>query len=101
MRHQVTVRFAYGEEVVLHPTEALALEDARRWLDAEFVRLGCEPMRASGKLLFADKLLAIADAAAAAGFADANWAQAYARAALGALGRESLRVNLEDNTVGH
>jgi len=50
MRHEVTVRFAHGEEVVLHPADALPLDDARRWLDQEFIRLDCEPMRASGKV---------------------------------------------------
>ena len=30
-------------------------EDARRWLDDEFTRLDCEPLRASGKVLLADK----------------------------------------------
>jgi len=101
MRHEVTVRFAHGEEVVLHPADALPLDDARRWLDQEFIRLDCEPMRASGKVLFADKLLAVAEAADATGFADAQWAETYARAALGALGRASVRINLEDNSVGH
>lgn len=100
MRHEVTVRLAHGEEIVLHPAEALPLEDARRWLDEEFIRLDCEPLRASGKVLFADKLLAVAEAADAAGFADAAWAEAYARAALGALGRDSVRVDLETNSVG-
>jgi hypothetical protein len=58
-------------------------------------------MRASGKVLFADKLLAVAEAADATGFADAAWAEHYARAALGALGRATVRINLEDNSVGH
>jgi len=101
MRHEVTVRLAHGEEIVLHPADALPLEEARRWLDQEFVRLDCEPARASGKVLFADKLLAVAEAADSGGFADAAWADAYARAALGALGRTTVRVDLENNAVGH
>lgn len=101
MRHEVTVRFAEGDEVAMHPAEALALEDARRWLDAEFVRLECEPMRASGKVLFADKVLAVAEAAGPAGFGDAAWADRFASATLGALGRTAVRVDLPDRTVGH
>jgi hypothetical protein len=101
MRHEVTVRLAHGEEIVLHPSDALPLEEARRWLDQEFIRLECEPARASGKVLFADKLLAVAEAADSSGFADAAWADRYARAALGALGRTTVRVDLENNSVGH
>lgn len=101
MRHDVTVRFAYGDEVVLHPADALPLEDARRWLDEEFIRLECEPARASGKVLFADKVLAVADSAGAQGFADAAWAERYARATLGALGKTSVIVNLAEGRVGH
>ena len=33
---------------------------ARRWLDDEFTRLDCEPLRASGKVLLADKVLTVA-----------------------------------------
>lgn len=99
MRHDVTVRFADGDEVVLHPAAPLPLDEARRWLDQEFIRLGCEPARASGKVLFVDKLLAVAEAAGAPGFGDAGWADSYARAALGALGRDAVRVSLEDGSV--
>jgi len=99
MRHEVTVRFADGDETVLHPAEPWPLEEARRWLDAEFIRHGCEPARASGKVLFVDKLLALAEAAGAAGFRDTAWAESYARASLGALGRSAVRVNLEDRSV--
>lgn len=101
MRHDVIVRFQDGEEMNLHTSSPLPLEDARRWLDAEFVRLGCEPSRASGKILFADKLLAVAQAADAAGFADAAWAEAYARAAAGALGKTLVRVDLQATQVGY
>lgn len=100
MRHDVIVRFQDGEEVNLHTSNPLELEAARRWLDAEFARLGCEPARASGKILFADKLLAVAQAADAAGFADAAWADAYARAAAGALGKTLVRVDLQATQVG-
>ena len=100
MRHDVTVRFADGDEIVLHPSAPLPLEDARRWLDQEFIRLQCEPMRASGKVLFVDKLLGLAESAGAAGFRDGAWAESYARAALGALGRTSVRISLEDGSVG-
>ncbi len=101
MRFDVTIRFPFGDEVVLTPAATLPLEDARRWLDEEFIRLECEPARASGKVLFADKILAVAEAAGAAGFGDAAWADRYAAATLGALGREAVIVNLAEGKVGH
>ena len=101
MRREVTIRFGTNDEIVLHPAQPMPLEDARRWLDQEFVRLECVSARATGKILFADKLLAVADSAGKPGFADAGWAELYARAAAGALGREVLKVDLEASTVGH
>ncbi|MBL8331066.1 MAG: hypothetical protein JNJ71_19670 [Rubrivivax sp.] len=100
MRVEVMIRFGPADERLVHAADPLPLEDARRWLDQEFVRLDCVPARASGKLLFADKILAVADAAGPAGFGDEAWAQAYARAVTGAVGRSPLRVDLLDQTLG-
>ena len=52
-------------------------------------------------MLFADKVLAVAESAGAAGFGDAAWADRYAAATLGALGREAVIVNLAEGKVGH
>jgi len=101
MRNEVIVRFAEGEEVTLHATEAMSHEAARAWLDQEFVRLECVPARASGKVLFADKLLAIAQAADPQGFADPSWAASFAAAAAGALGKAFIRVDVADASVGY
>ena len=70
MRHQVIVRLPGSEEMTLRVGEALTTEAARVWLDQEFERLKCVPTRPTGKVLLADKLLAVAEAAAAEGFAD-------------------------------
>lgn len=100
MRHEVTVLFAGGEEVSLHTTDVMTLDAARSWLDQEFTRLECEFARPTGKVLFADKLLAIAQAADAQGFADKAWADQYARAAAGALNRPLIRIDVAASTVG-
>jgi hypothetical protein len=99
MRHEVRVRFGANEEAIAHCSAPWPLEQARTWLDQEFVRLECVPTRASGKVLFADKILAIADAVGAAGFADVAWAGSYAAAVTGAVGRSPLRVNLETSAL--
>ena len=73
---------------------------ARAWLDAEFTRLGCEPVRPTGKVLSADKVLAVAQGAGPAGFEDAVWADAYTRATAGALAKTLIRVDVPNTTVG-
>ena len=67
MRHEVVVRFADACEFVLPvaPAEGTSSEAARRWLDEQFVANECEPLRASGKVLTADKVLALAGAVGA------------------------------------
>jgi len=100
MHREVSIKFAGDEEVTLHTTQGMSLDAARVWLDQEFTRLECEPVRPTGKVLFADKLLAIAEAAGAAGFADAAWAADYARAAAGALDRAVIRVDVAASTIG-
>lgn len=96
MRSEVVVKFGSGEEarVATQAVAPMSHDEARRWLDAEFVAHECETLRASGKVLIVDKLLSIAQAVGPAQFEQAAWAQAYARAALGATGREHVTVDV-------
>jgi hypothetical protein len=75
-------------------------EEGRRWLDQTFQANNCEPLRASGKVLTADKLLAIADTVGKQRFdADPEFRDAYARAAIAAMGRPVIRVDLVAGAV--
>ncbi|GAA4005759.1 hypothetical protein GCM10022279_32300 [Comamonas faecalis] len=96
MRSEVFVNLAPGEEyhIDLRGSEPMAADHARRWLDDEFVRLDCEPLRATGKVLLADKVLVVAQAAGARLFKDDAWAQQFARAAVGALSQPLVRVDV-------
>jgi len=100
MRHEVFISFAGREDLALHTAAPMPADAARAWLDAEFTRLGCEPIRPTGKVLSADKVLAVAHSAGPAGFEDAVWADAYTRAAAGALARTLIRVDVPNTTVG-
>jgi DNA-binding FadR family transcriptional regulator len=100
MRHDVFVSFDPRDDIALHTDQPMTLDEARVWLDGEFARLGCESARPSGKVLFVDKVLGIAQAAGAAGFADAAWATAFTRATAGALRRTLVRVDVPNTTVG-
>jgi hypothetical protein len=100
---RTTVSIAFGnEEVTIHlPAEpAWSHEDARRWLDDQFVSRECEPLRASGKVLTADKLLAIANAIGRRGFEqDEALRLAYANAAAAALSRPLIRVDVDAHAI--
>ncbi len=100
MTSEVSVRFAPGLEFSLSPRLVLGGDEARRWLDEQFVALGAEPMRASGRVLIADKVLAVAAAAGAGQFRqDAAWAERYAASVVAALGRDMVRVETDTSVV--
>ena len=102
MRQEVFVRFAQGSEFMLPvgSADGMTSEEARRWLDEQFVANECEPVRATGKVLTADKVLALAGAVGAARFeSDHDWAADYARATLAALGRTVVRVDVDSGAV--
>jgi hypothetical protein len=105
MRQEVIVHFGPGGrfELGLSAGDSLPTPDeARRWLDQEFVANDCEPLRASGKVLIADKVLVLAGTVGERRFADdPAWAQAYARATLGALARPVVRVDVAGGTVSY
>ena len=96
MRSQITVIIDDQHEFQLTPGDAPALapEAARAWLDAQFVALDCEPLRASGKVLTADKVLVVTQAAGAALLSDPVWAAHYTQAVHSALSKPVIRVDV-------
>jgi hypothetical protein len=100
MRNEVFVKFDGRDDIALRPADAMPLDEARQWLDAEFQRLEATISRPTGKVLLVDKVLAIAEAAGSQGFADAAWAESYARAAAGALRKPLVRVDVPNTSVG-
>ena len=96
MRNQILVFLDQGVEFHFHVGDAPAMSHdvARAWLDAQFTALDCEPLRASGKVLTADKVLRVTQAAGEAMFKDEKWAADYVRAVHGALARPMIRVDV-------
>ena len=78
----------------LDHTSPLSPHEAREWLDAQFIALESEPLRATGKLLLADKVLVVAQAAGLARLEDPEWSLNFARAAAAALSKKVVRVDL-------
>ncbi|MDN3921173.1 hypothetical protein [Roseateles violae] len=103
MRSEVKIVFGPGREVelVVDGSEVLSFEAARRWLDEQFVKHGCEAIRGAGKVLIADKVLGIAAAVGPAAFDDAAFALDYARATTGALSKARLRVDVPGLTLSY
>ncbi len=75
---------------------------ARKWLDDEWIYLGCEPLRPSGKVLLLDKILGVVDAY---GYntltADTDKTKALAEQIAHALGRPHITVDLPGLRVGY
>lgn len=106
MRSQVIVKWADPAvyRFDLEEVQPLPHDQARAWLDEQFTVLQCEPIRLTGKVLTADKVLCVAQAAGEERFRDAvhkDWALAYARAASAALAKPVVTVDLPTQTVGY
>lgn len=104
MRQEVVVRFAPARDFVLPvpPGEAMDAFEARQWLDEQFVAEECEPLRASGKVLTVDKILALAGAVGPQRYeTDAAWGQAFARAVLAALARPTAVVDVDGGAISY
>lgn len=96
MRSEVTVTFNNSPPVRmdLNEVQPMPHDLARVWLDDQFAQMHCEPLRPTGKLLTADKVLVVAQAAGPSRFADPAWAQAFARATSAALAKPVVHVDV-------
>jgi hypothetical protein len=96
MQKLINVTLDKGVEFSFHVPDAapLAHDMARAWLDKQFVALECEPLRASGKVLTADKILVVTQAAGAKLLGDAKWSAEYVAAVSAALGKPMIRVDV-------
>ncbi len=104
MRSEVTVTFHPSRpplRIDLNEVQPMPHDMARAWLDAQFTRLDCEPLRPTGKLLTADNVLVVAQAAGPDGFADSAWAQAFARAASAALAKPVVHIDVPAMGIGY
>ena len=106
MSRNVIVSFGQGTEFEYKiPAADLATqsaEGARQWFDREFIALECDVPSPIGKILTADRVLSVAKYAGAQRFRDhADWAHDFARNAAVMLGRDLVRVDVPNYTVGY
>jgi hypothetical protein len=106
MVYHVIVSFGKDKEYPYQFSQAdlsdSSLEEARRWFDKEFVDLGCEPSNRMGKVLIIDKILNIARYGGEQRFIDGKtWATQFARYTALALGRDTIRVDVDAFNIGY
>jgi hypothetical protein len=103
--HQVIVSFGTDTEFkfLFSPADLAPIqrEDAREWLQREFVDLECDLPSPVGKVLLLDEILAVAKYAGERRFRDKlQWAQQFAKNAAVLLGRDMIRVDVANNVIG-
>ncbi len=106
MIYHVIVSFGKDKEYQYKLSEAelaeSSPEEARRWFDKEFADLKCEPRNPMGKVLIIDKILNIALVGGEQRFADGKtWATQFVRYTALALGRDTIRVDVEAFNIGY
>lgn len=106
MRSQVTVTWGGPATYAfdLDEVQPMPHDQARAWLDEQFVAFQCEPLRLTGKVLTADKVVSVAHAAGEERFSEAEhkeWALTFARAASAALAKPAITVDVPAMTIGY
>ena len=103
MRSEVSVTFKGSPPVRidLNEVQPMPHDVARWWLDDQFTRMGCEPLRPTGKVLTADKVVVVAEAAGAAKFNEPKWSQEFARAASAALGKPVVHIDVASLSISY
>ena len=101
MHSEVSVQLTGNQEFRfdLEGQEPMTHEGGRRWLDDQFTALDCEPLRASGKVLLADKVLVVAQAAGSRLLNDEAWLHTYARATHAVLTKPMITVDVSAMAV--
>jgi len=106
MQQHVIVSFGENREfefkVARGSTAAPTAAAARQWFDREFVELEADVPSPIGKILTADRVLAVAKYSGERRFREEpQWAEAYAQNAAALLGRDFVRVDVANYIVGY
>ena len=83
----------------LNEVQPMPHDVARWWLDDQFTQMGCDPLRPTGKLLTADKIVVVAEAAGIAKFTEPKWSQEFARAVSAALGKPVVHIDVASLSI--
>lgn len=106
MQHQVIVSFGKDAEFDFRinggDLSSSAGEEARQWFEREFQALECDVATPTGKILAVDRILSVAKYAGSERFATQSaWAGQFARHTAAVLGRELIRVDVANYSIGY
>ncbi len=90
------------ESIVDVEQDDMALHAARKWMDDTWEKMGCEPIRPSGKVLLLDKILGIAEAYGHDALSkDGSVRETFATHIAQALGKPHVTVDLPGLRIGY
>lgn len=102
MQHHIIVTFGRDAEFEYKVPGGSAPEEARAWFEREFEVLECDLATPTGKILAVDRILSVAKYAGQQRFAvQQTWAEQFARYAAALLGRQLIRVDVENFIIGY
>ena len=100
MSNIVNIVFGSTREYSLIARDAWSRDQANDWFDDQWEALECEASNPTGKVLMFDKIVSIARYGGEKRFTEpGDWAQGYANAVAGALGRPVVRIDVSERTV--
>ncbi|NJD25305.1 MAG: hypothetical protein FIB06_07845 [Betaproteobacteria bacterium] len=102
MQYHVIVSFGRDREYEFKLAGGAPADEARQWFDREFVALECDVATPTGKILAVDRILSVAKYGGEARFRDqAAWAEQFARNTAAILGRDLIRVDVDNYSIGY
>ncbi|MBU3697187.1 hypothetical protein [Dechloromonas sp.] len=102
MQHHVIVTFGKDKEFEYKFAGGVAQDDARKWFSHEFEVLECDVATPTGKILAVDRILSVAKYAGENRFREQSaWADQFARNTAALLGRDLIRVDVEQYSIGY
>lgn len=102
MNHHVIVSFGRNREYEFKVKGDAPADEARKWLSHEYEVLECDVATPTGKILAVDRILSVAKYGGEARFRDQHaWAEQFARCTATLLGRDLIRVDVENYSIGY
>ena len=102
MQHHVIVSFGRDKDFEYRIIGGTLADEARQWFSREFEALECDVASPTGKILAVDRILSVAKYSGEARFREQPaWAETFARNTAALLGRDLIRVDVENYSIGY
>ncbi len=102
MQHHVIVSFGRDSEFEFKVHGGRPADEARVWFSREFESLECDVATPTGKILAVDRILSVAKYAGQQRFRQQpDWAEQFAKNTAALLGRDLIRVDVANYSIGY